>query len=157
MRKEAIKSKTDFFTGIGIILFCGLVLTQMFELPFEVKMFPKAMMLIGVLIGAAIILKSMVQKKPEEKKEIFLSAVTAAEGSLLLWIYGVLLLAEKLGLFTAAYLVITSISCYLCYREYGRNLKKMAFMAGYNGGIIAVMYILFKIVLGLRMPDGLLI
>ncbi len=152
MRKEAIKSKTDFFTGIGIILFCGLVLTQMFELPFEVKMFPKAMMLMGVLIGAALILKSMVQKKGS-----FLSAVTAAEGSLLLGIYGVLLLAEKLGLFTAAYLVITSISCYLCYREYGRNLKKMAFMAGYNGGIIAVMYILFKVVLGLRMPDGLLI
>lgn len=152
MRKEAIKSKTDFFTGIGIILFCGLVLTQMFELPFEVKMFPKAMMLMGVLIGAALILKSMVQKKVS-----FLSAVTAAEGSLLLGIYGVLLLAEKLGLFTAAYLVITSISCYLCYREYGRNLKKMAFMAGYNGGIIAVMYILFKVVLGLRMPDGLLI
>ena len=73
MRKEAIKSKTDFFTGIGIILFCGLVLTQMFELPFEVKMFPKAMMLMGVLIGAALILKSMVQKKGSLRYSVTMS------------------------------------------------------------------------------------
>ncbi len=156
VRKETIKSKTDFFTGIGIILFCSLVLTQMFALPFEVKMFPRAVMLIGVLIGLALILKSIVQKKQEEAEKGGLSTATAAEGILLLWIYGVLLLAEKLGLFTAAYLVITSISCYLCYQEYGKNFKKMALMAGYNVAIIAVMYILFKIVLGLRVPDGLL-
>lgn len=157
LKKTVIKSKTDFLTGIGIILFCGLVLTQMSELPFEVKMFPKTVMLIGVIIGAALILKSIVQKKQEKTEKKFLSNVTAVEGVLLLWIYTVLLLAARLGLFTATYLVITSISCYLCYREHGRNFKKIASMAGYNAVVIAVMYILFKVVLGLRMPDGLLL
>lgn len=156
LKKIVIKGKTDFLTGIGIILFCGLVLTQVSELPFEVKMFPKAVMLIGVILGAALILKSIIQKKQEVTEKKFLSTVTVVEGGLLLWIYTILLLATRLGLFTAAYLVITSISCYLCYREHGKNIKKIALMAGYNAVIIAVMYVLFKVVLGLRMPDGLL-
>lgn len=57
-----IKNRLDFFTGLGMIAFCCIVMAQLPGLADQVAMFPRAIMAVGIGIGCAVVIKSFLKE-----------------------------------------------------------------------------------------------
>lgn len=151
-----IKNWPDFLTGIGMIAFCTIVLTQTGKLANQVAMFPRAVMAVGIGIGIAVLVKSFLVEQEENKERKPFDRFAAIELLLLLLVFSILIFAGVLGLYACTYLIMAAVSTYIAWCRYGFNLKIILLMLVYNAAVVAVLYLLFKVVLGIRAPEGIL-
>jgi hypothetical protein len=153
-----IKNKKDAITGLGIVVFLIAVYSQTADLEDSVRLFPRAVMLIGLLMGIGIIIKSFITPNGNKKDDVRIgSKLMFIKIALLLFIFGMLMLVKIIGIYTCIFFIISAISLTVTCVEYGLIWKKILFMSLFNLIVTAAIFILFNMVLGVLTPDGLLI
>ena len=133
MNIKQIKNKTDAWTGLGIIVFIIIVYLQTVDLEPAIKLLPRVVMAIGLLMGIGIFVRSFISENTKvNKKEIKDLKLLVIKAALLLFIGGMLLLVKTIGMYTCIFLVISAITLTITCIEHGFVRKKILFMVFYN-------------------------
>jgi hypothetical protein len=155
---KQIKNKTDFFVGLGIIAFIILIWMQTLELPATVRFLPRIIMVICMLMGVGILVKSFFGKGKEAKKPQSNSTnIMVIEIVLAVFAISMMALVDFIGLYTCLFLTIVAISLAITYVGYGFRWKKVLGTIFYDVAVIIIIYLVFHTFLGLNTPTGVLI
>lgn len=145
--------------GLGIIAFIVVIWTQTLELSDTVRLLPRIVMAIGMLMGLGILIMSFfgtgneVKKPPRSN-----SAQTTAIGIVLLVFAVVMMLLVKvIGMYTCLFLIITALSLTITWVREGFTWKKVWATILYDVVVMVIIFVLFHTFLGLSTPDGVFI
>jgi putative tricarboxylic transport membrane protein len=141
--------KKDFFVSIAFILFSGFVFLQSFSFPEEASLFPQIFSGLLAFLSVILLIGSLMKKKNEEddvdnkvtKKSDYRGAISIVLG---LFIYAFVL--DFFGYIISTFLLVAYVVSVLGYR----NIKNTIVTSVIS---VCCVYVVFKIILGVRLPN----
>lgn len=139
-----VKWKSDFYLSIVLVIFSCFVFQQTFKFPVEAALFPRIFSAMLAILGFILLGTSLRRKGKDEiesKKHNYQGAILIMIG---LVIYAVIL--KILGYIISTFLLIIYVISILGYKNLIKTLLTSAI------GVSST-YIVFKIILGVRLPN----
>lgn len=129
--------------GIGIAMFIGTK-----EFPGDTKVFSRIVLIILIVIGAVLIITSLINAKKPGPEEVDVKAFKNPIIAFLIIIAYVVCI-DKIGFFVSS---AVAMPCLMLYMGYRKPIPMIATTVG----SLAFIYVLFVTQLGLRLPADLL-
>lgn len=145
--------KAEFYIAAGMVLFCGILLWQIFTISQ-----PESRLLPGftLFITGSAAVGQMIQalKKGRESKSVQEILLKKKEMAALLMLLAAYFLVDTLGFYTAVFLLLTGITLIL---QLPLTPKKLLGCLVYDLVLIVLIYLCFAVLLGMVTPAGILI
>ncbi|MBK5261494.1 MAG: tripartite tricarboxylate transporter TctB family protein [Peptostreptococcaceae bacterium] len=144
-----MKRNTDLYGGLFMIIVSLLFLPSLGKMTVYSKIFPRAIIVILIVLGIALLIKSRVNGSLSElfvldnnKNVILVALLTLA------WV----LLFKKIGFVVTSFVALTILLCILSEK---RNIKAYVKSSIIAGCQIGVLYLIFSKILYVPFPTGL--